>query len=408
MSNTTNNTSFPAPKVIIDRMSLEKIKYFVNKDDKECSGLGMCRVVGGTIFVDKIMMLEQRNGSAHTDIEEASVTKLMYEMRAEEGRLAFWWHSHVNMGVFWSATDLATIRQLAQQGMCVASVFNKKGEIRTAVAAKVSVPFMENEQVAIWDDLQLYAQSKIPDDIREIWDKEHADNVKAPVWSGHNMAGMWVSGGDDDWRRPSHSATTNKRPFKYVQTIDPLFWDSREQGIEFDTDWVASPLIQDRWKKSPDYMLKYNDWVKENLDKHFKEKREITPPPPPTRTPLPADTDNEKDREFYEYAILHDEIVDYDPQRGVFEFFDGTMMKASWYISDGCHEARTRKQSQYARWKAAELERLEILSKAQREHDAKTLEEDIEQQRRDMENGDVPNPNDISEQELEDMCSRAQ
>ena len=40
------------------------------------------------------------------------------------------------MGVFWSGTDHAQINEMSEQGMVVATVFNKKGEMRTAYAQK--------------------------------------------------------------------------------------------------------------------------------------------------------------------------------------------------------------------------------------------------------------------------------
>lgn len=65
-------------------------------------------------------------------MDAASIAKAMYETRDDEGMFNFWWHSHVNMGVFWSGTDMDTIRQIGSQGFVVATVFNKKNEMLDA------------------------------------------------------------------------------------------------------------------------------------------------------------------------------------------------------------------------------------------------------------------------------------
>ena len=81
----------------------------------------------------KVYLPEQEVGASDVNMEPEQVTACLLENLHEPGEMCFWWHSHVNMAVFWSATDLQTIRQLGNNGLLVASVFNKQGLSRTAV-----------------------------------------------------------------------------------------------------------------------------------------------------------------------------------------------------------------------------------------------------------------------------------
>ena len=122
------------PKVLISSLAMTKINYWVQESNIEISGLGKCIYdkEKQAYHVSDVYLLEQENTGASTDIDAGAVAKLLYETREVEGHLNFWWHSHVNMGVFWSGTDQATIEEFGTQGFCLATVFNKKREMKSA------------------------------------------------------------------------------------------------------------------------------------------------------------------------------------------------------------------------------------------------------------------------------------
>jgi hypothetical protein len=120
-------------KVYITPECRAQIMFYVNNTDIEISGLGRIqRDSLGNMVVTKVYLLDQENSAATTDLSEDAVSKCLFETRQDAGDLNFWWHSHVNMGVFWSGTDMATIEQFGSKGYLLATVFNKKGEHRTA------------------------------------------------------------------------------------------------------------------------------------------------------------------------------------------------------------------------------------------------------------------------------------
>lgn len=132
-------------KIIINDDVYQKVMYWVHKSDYEVSGLGKVLVEGGTIRVIEAMLLPQENTAASTDIAPEAVCKAMYDLRNTEGELKWWWHSHVNMNVFWSGTDSETIEAISAGGWFSATVFNKSAERLSAYAQVAPIPLFLNE-----------------------------------------------------------------------------------------------------------------------------------------------------------------------------------------------------------------------------------------------------------------------
>src|SRR5687768_16700469 len=120
-------------RVVIDQEVYQKIMHWVNKSNFEVSGLGnVILEEGGIMRVVDAIMLPQKNGHTHTDIEGEDAAKAMYLLRNAPGDLKFWWHTHVDMDVFWSGTDRDTIRKIGAGGWFLSTVFNKKNQTRSA------------------------------------------------------------------------------------------------------------------------------------------------------------------------------------------------------------------------------------------------------------------------------------
>lgn len=186
MSKNKNNTSYsstlamPSAHIIIPRLVREKIMHFVMKANIECSGLGVTEIVGGNIIVRDIIMVKQRNSAGSTDMEADAVSKAMFHYREHAGTMNYWWHSHANMGVFWSATDKDTIAQIGAGGMCVASVFNREGKVLSAISCVSPFNlFIDNVTTSV----PPYLISK---DLTTAWDKEFQDNTTTTTSSTYN------------------------------------------------------------------------------------------------------------------------------------------------------------------------------------------------------------------------------
>lgn len=154
----------------IESMVFQKIMFWVDKAPGEVSGLGKLTIDKdtGIIKITEAILVKQVNGAASTELDPQAVGKAMYAMRDVPGHLNFWWHSHVNMQVFWSGTDMNTIREIGQHGFLVSTVFNKKREMKSSFYRKADEIFAET----FIDDIPTKIIDMIPVNFIEEWTKE--------------------------------------------------------------------------------------------------------------------------------------------------------------------------------------------------------------------------------------------
>lgn len=170
------------PQVYFDPMVYKKIMHWVHKSTVEVSGLGKIRLMeDGSILVISAHLIEQENSSSETEMQPDALTKAMYELRDEPGELKFWWHSHVNMGVFWSGTDIATMKMLGQHGWFLSTVFNKRNEFKTAIFQKAPYKMFK-------DDIATGIWNPVDESLSSAWDKEFEEKCKEKRWSAMKPA----------------------------------------------------------------------------------------------------------------------------------------------------------------------------------------------------------------------------
>lgn len=160
-----------------------KIMYWVNKSNNEVGGMGLVSYDSEdkSFMVVDAFLLEQEVGPAMTDLNAEALGKLEYEHINSPFPLRFWWHSHVNMNCFWSGTDVATIKNNGKEGWMVATVFNKKNEMRSALAYKAESEF--GTTVEMVDDIDTIIMLPMHLPTAE-WDAEYEAKVKEhiPKW----------------------------------------------------------------------------------------------------------------------------------------------------------------------------------------------------------------------------------
>lgn len=166
----------------IDEEVFQKIMHWVNKSDHEVSGLGSVEVdTERNVFrvVDAIL-LEQENTMSTTDLNDEDVGKAMFEHHRDKkpGMLKWWWHSHVDMEVFWSGTDMSTIKKLGSGGWFIATVFNKKEGMKSAFVQSSPIRLI-TEDVATSIDKQTDPWAEY----RKEWSKEYEDKVNEKSYS---------------------------------------------------------------------------------------------------------------------------------------------------------------------------------------------------------------------------------
>lgn len=163
------------PTLLINEDVYDEIMFYVNRSKYEVSGMG--KVVaepGGILRVVSQIMLPQKNRYTHTQVEPDDINKMLFEL-GESPR--FWWHSHVQMGVFWSSEDMDTIKVNAgPNGWFINTVFNQKNEIKTAYYSAQGLvgPWGNNP---VWYDECETKIGKLPDPRELEWEEIYNQNV---------------------------------------------------------------------------------------------------------------------------------------------------------------------------------------------------------------------------------------
>ena len=210
-----------AMQVQIPRLVYEKIMHWVSKTDIEVSGFGRCTYYPETevLWVHDAFLAKQQGGSAHTDIDAESHGKMLFDARGKEGTLRWWWHSHVNMPVFWSGQDTATIKQLSMPGWHAATVFNKKYQTRSAIGVRVESKSMltgkDEIMVHIYDELPTFIMTEgKTTELEKEWDEQFKENVleKKYVPPYQNYQSY------DDYRRDGGSSYVQKEQERAAET----------------------------------------------------------------------------------------------------------------------------------------------------------------------------------------------
>lgn len=170
-----------------------KIQAWVGMTTKEISGMGLVKQEDNELYVYDVFLIEQENTSSYTDIDDTALLKLFNELLsaddADNGdridNFKFWFHSHANMGVFWSGTDDGCIEKVMQSApWFVSAVFNREGAVRVRMDLKTP-------RIKI-DDLTWKIERLIPDEIMDFCKKEFEEKVKeSKAWNNNYSKGYW-------------------------------------------------------------------------------------------------------------------------------------------------------------------------------------------------------------------------
>lgn len=119
-------------EIVFAHPAYRKIRAYTDLCNNEISALGSVRVDGNRIIVEDLHLFAQTVSGTSTVLAPGDISKFICEyikMGKDPSVLKFWWHSHVNMGTFWSGTDLNTIDGFSAEWL-LSMVCNKAGEAK--------------------------------------------------------------------------------------------------------------------------------------------------------------------------------------------------------------------------------------------------------------------------------------
>jgi len=124
-------------KILLNNDVAIKLKYYTELAKGEISGMGKVeKTEDGDILITDIVLFDQECTSTTTYLDDGAQAKFMEDMRVRGESLkdwTLWWHTHDDMGVFWSSTDDTTVKENFDSGVLshlVSIVTNKKGEFK--------------------------------------------------------------------------------------------------------------------------------------------------------------------------------------------------------------------------------------------------------------------------------------
>lgn len=167
------------PKIRIEAKVWEKLLAYIQACPQEVGGLGVVERQSNTLVVTDVLLLEQRVTAATTTLDRSGVAQFVgdwVKQGKDVGTLRLWWHSHATMNVFWSSTDLETIRDLADGGWLLAIVGNHRGETRVRLQLGGDVA------VAV-DDLPMEIYTTVSEEVRSLATAE----VRAKVRTSRSL-----------------------------------------------------------------------------------------------------------------------------------------------------------------------------------------------------------------------------
>jgi hypothetical protein len=170
--------------LFLDPIVMKRIMYYAQAADGEVSGLGTIKKdEKGRYVVDNVYLLEQESSGADTELKPEAISKLMTDMIKENkdpALLKFWWHSHADMGVFWSGTDDTCAETLSHE-FAFSLVVNKKGDTRCRLD-------LYNPFRITFDGVKVTELIQEDKNLKEECEKEVKEKVKSPHgnWSNWN------------------------------------------------------------------------------------------------------------------------------------------------------------------------------------------------------------------------------
>jgi hypothetical protein len=132
MYENNNNSGNEFPEIVLKYDVYRKIKAYTDLCSQEISALGSVRYENNKLIVEELYLFDQFVTGSSTTLDPKDISKFLCEyikLGKDPSTIKFWWHSHVNMGVFWSSTDTGTIDRFSSEWL-LSMVTNKRGEFK--------------------------------------------------------------------------------------------------------------------------------------------------------------------------------------------------------------------------------------------------------------------------------------
>lgn len=258
----------PKIKISISQADWDRINMYVKLSDIEISGFGLIKnerikdkyMVNNKIVLEKLLPLpKQENTPTTTEVKCDDLEQFIQQEVPEykdRKRVGLWWHSHVDMGAFWSSTDEQNIDEWSKSPILISIVLNKRGDYKIRydmltphkhTCEDVELEIVRSDDLEKECATEIEAKCKSPsyhrentsvivDEVGYRWDKDlnaYVSNTTGEVVSWQQAQG------NNSYRnryRNHHSATTNDiyDDDDYPSMMsDPFYWrDDKGESLK--------------------------------------------------------------------------------------------------------------------------------------------------------------------------------
>ena len=138
--------------------------------EKDCEWLALGDIKiskRGVITVSEFYIPKQVSNQVHCQVVDEETARLIQEQK----QIRFWFHTHPNMGAFWSKEDCDTSDRLAQTADCFLSlVIGKNHKMRAKFHVKAPRKRMY--------DLSINIENEIPRSVISLYEREFSSKVR--------------------------------------------------------------------------------------------------------------------------------------------------------------------------------------------------------------------------------------
>jgi len=157
----------------------DKLRAYTDNCNDEIGGMGKLRVENGDFYVEDVEIYDQVVTPGTVDLTAETLAKWQVtKIKAKESLApyTFFWHSHANMTVFFSATDKTTINGSTEFPFLVSLVINHKHEL----VARLDI--FKPVHVTV-EQLTIKVLDTINSELIASCQKEIAEKVKRPIYT---------------------------------------------------------------------------------------------------------------------------------------------------------------------------------------------------------------------------------
>lgn len=210
------------PEIKVMPEAMYKMRYFIDKTDKEIGWLGYVNKVSDTLYIiEDVVLLKQQVHSATTEIDPGAIAELVTELnQTEEGKIKYnklkmWGHSHVNMSTSASGQDDSQMDDFANDTFFIRLIGNKRGEW--------NVCLYDYEHNVLWSELSLgyYYEVNIDD---AALDAEIKEKVSEITYKSNKVPSYWDRYTNDNYYKWGKDAYT---PSSYKD-----YWGMQEEKAQ--------------------------------------------------------------------------------------------------------------------------------------------------------------------------------